>query len=119
MVQYTYVYFDFIIDTHHNVKRSEKSHECYNLYVYTLISSFTQQTVPTWHCTLIHTAYQLSTKHNSSVLNSGCSIFWREVKNMLAKCKYTGKKSCILNNIPRQSECDIGIAPGNNAAATD
>jgi ribosomal protein L28 len=35
---------------------------------------------------------------------------------MFAKCKYTGKKPCIWNNIPRQSECDIGIAPENNAA---
>jgi len=47
MVPFTYVYSDFITDTHHNVKRSEKSHECYNLYVCTLISSFTQQTVTT------------------------------------------------------------------------
>jgi len=78
-------------------------------------SSFlvTQQTVTIWHCTLIHTEYQLSTKHNSSVLNSGYGIFWREVKNMLAKCKYTGKKSCIWNNIPRQSEYDIGIVPSS------
>jgi len=37
MVPFTYAYFDFIIDTHHNVKRSEKSH---NVTIYMCVLWF-------------------------------------------------------------------------------
>lgn len=58
------------------------------------------------------TVYHLSyTKHDTSFLNPGCCVLWWEVKYMLAQSKYTGKKSCIWNNVPWQSQSDIRVAP--------
>lgn len=66
-----------------------------------------------------HTAHHLSyTKHITSFLNPGCGVLWWEVKYMFTQSKYTGKKSCIWNNVPWQSQSDIRVAPENNAKET-